>query len=293
MSSEIPVLGMLALADPSIRLGIVDGIPDLQLDGFSQIDVEPTMLVEGYDTADAHGTEICSILFSRETGLAVGASGLVFPIFFRTSDSNGNPPRASQLDIARPLTMAAERGVDIVNVSAGQLAATPEAGRHLEDALELCQRRGILVVAAAGNDGCACLHVPAAVSTVLAIGAMDKEGKPLAISNFGASYASNGILAHGEDIAVTTVGGARVKRTGTSYATAVVTGVAARLLATARRCGYPLDASDIRSLLVETADPCREMVDGDCARVLAGKLNVWAALGSRLNHAHQMTRAAM
>ena len=268
----------LSPADTGISLGVVDGIPDLSLPGFEELEVEPTMRVAGHDTPDAHGTEVCSILFYREGGLAAGATGLVLPIFFGLPGGNVDPPRASQMDIARALTMAAERGVDIVNVSAGQLSATSEAGSHLEDALELCHRRRIFVLAAAGNDGCACLHVPAAVSTVLAIGAMDEEGTPLATSNFGASYAMNGILAPGANISVATIGGERITRTGTSYATAVVSGVAARLLATSRRNGYRLDAHDIRTLLIETADPCDEAIDGDCARVLAGKLNVPAAI---------------
>ena len=55
-----------------------------------------------------------------------------------------------------------------------------------------CEDNNVLVVAAAGNDGCACLHVPAAVPSVLAVGA---DGKPLETSNWGEAYRSNGILA--------------------------------------------------------------------------------------------------
>ena len=35
---------------------------------------------------------------------------------------------------------------------------------------------------AAGNDGCECLHIPAALESVLAVGAMDAQGKPLDFS---------------------------------------------------------------------------------------------------------------
>ncbi|MDX0523532.1 PatA/PatG family cyanobactin maturation protease [Sinorhizobium medicae] len=270
-------------------MGIVDGIPDLTLPGFAQIEVEMSMMLAGHDAPDAHGTEICSIFFDRRMGLAKEASGVVLPIFFGAPNGHAATPRASQMDIARALTMAAERAVDIVNISAGQLSATPEAGRHLEDALQLCHRRRMLVVAAAGNDGCACLHVPAAVSTVLAVGAMDNNRRPLATSNFGANYARNGILAPGVDIPVLTIGGERITKTGTSYATAIVSGIAARLLATAKRYGYGLDAQDIRTLLIETTDPCDEAFDGDCARVLAGKLNVSGAI-EELHRRGRLTR---
>ena len=46
----------------------------------------------------------------------------------------------------------------------------------LADVVRQCARQGVLIVAAAGNEGCACLHVPAALESVLAVGAMDAAG---------------------------------------------------------------------------------------------------------------------
>jgi len=282
MSAIASLLDPLGACDPDLRIGIVDGTPDLDLPDLadSAVSIEPTMRLATAAAPDAHGTEICSLLFGRQAGIASGATGLVLPVFFGEpgGQRTGQLPRATQMDIARALYMAVERGMDIVNVSAGQRASTPEAGRHLEDALDLCHRRGVLVVAAAGNDGCDCLHVPAAVSTALAVGAMDTDGRPLATSNYGASYGGNGILAPGAEIAVTTLEGRRTVRTGTSYATALVTGVAARLLSAARRSGLRLVAADLRALLIETAAPCNVASDGDCARILAGRLDVAAAI---------------
>ena len=210
---------------------------------------------------DVHGTEVCSLMLGEGTGIAGGCAGLILPIFF--SDTRRNQPgRASQMDIARALYIAAERGVAIANVSAGQKSATPEAVRHLEDALRLCERKRMLVVAAAGNDGCACLHVPAAVPTVLAVGAMDHDSHPIDQSNWGDSYATNGLLAPGANLDVIGPGGVPGKRTGTSYATAVVSAVAARLLSAAQLAAYRLDAIDIRSVLIDSADPCDAAVAG-------------------------------
>ena len=163
-------------------------------------------------------------------------------------------------------------------MSAGQKASTPEAGRHLEDALSLCDRHRVLVIAAAGNDGCACLHVPAAVSTVLAVGAMDDAGEPLEASNWGESYRSNGLLAPGVNLNVVGPGGQAYQRTGTSYAAAVVSAVAARLLSAARRSVGGIDALDVRSILLESSDPCSPSSDTACARMLAGKLNIENAI---------------
>ncbi|MCB1494152.1 MAG: PatA/PatG family cyanobactin maturation protease [Bauldia sp.] len=269
-------LAALGPADDTLLIGVVDGVPDLECADLSgeKLAVETTMLPAADIPPDPHATDIFLLVFGKRRGIARGCPGLALPVFFLSSAA----PRASQMDIARALYMAVEHGVSIVNVSAGQKSSTPEAGRHLEDALDLCNRRGILVVAAAGNDGCACLHVPAAVPTVLAVGAMDREGRPLDQSNWGDGYASNGLLAPGAGLDLVEPDGTAVERTGTSYATAVVTGVAARLLSAASRHRYPLDALDIRSILIDSAEPCVPGADDDCARILAGRLNVEAAI---------------
>ena len=280
MSDILTLLDTLGPCDPALRIGVVDGTPDLAIPalGDARLDLEPTMRIAEAHGPDAHGTEICSVLFDREGGLARGCSGLILPVFFPDPRPAYMAPRATQTDIARGIYMAVERGVAIVNISAGQLSSTPEASRHLEDALDLCERKGILVVAATGNDGCACLHVPAAVASVLAVGAMDAAGRPLQSSNFGASYGANGILAPGAGLTVSSLRGERVQRSGSSFATAVVTGVAARLLSAARRAGRSFGPLDIRRILIETARPGDPQADGECARVLAGRLDVRGAI---------------
>jgi hypothetical protein len=75
-------------------------------------------------------------------------------------------------------------------------------------------------VSAAGNDGCECLHVPAAVPAVLAVGALSDGGAPLAFSNWGDAYRLNGVLAPGERIWGAAPGGGAIAESVTSYATA-------------------------------------------------------------------------
>lgn len=277
----LEALQKLGDADNRVLVGVIDGLPDLNCPALANanVSIEQSMLPVDPGTANAHGTEILSLILGNPPdalGLARGCSGLSLPIFFSDDSETARP--ASQMDLARALTVAVERGASIVNVSAGQKTPTPEAGRHLEDALSLCERHGVLVVAAAGNDGCPCLHVPAAVSTVLAVGAMDETGTPFEASNWGDSYRSNGLLAPGVNLSVVGPGGQTYQRSGTSYAAAVVSSVAARLLSEALRSNIPVDASDVRAVLLESLDPCDPASDGDCARLLAGKLNIGRAI---------------
>jgi cyanobactin maturation PatA/PatG family protease len=275
----------LASAGPGsseIRIGIVDGIPDLSHPCLRKaaIEIMDTMVPTDAGGADDHGTGICSLIFGSEAtifGLAPGCSGLVLPLFLRKGTDPAIRP-VSQLDLARAITFALERGVSIINISAGQQSATTEPEAHLEQALRHCAERRVLLTAAAGNQGCACINLPAGVEIALAVGALDKRGQPLEVSNWAEPYRQNGLLAPGDELPVAVPGGNVSSASGTSFATAVVTGVAALLLSVARREGYRIDPLDVREILLESAAPCKLDGDGACDRYLAGTLDAASAL---------------
>ena len=230
---------------------------------------------------DPHATGICSVIFGKDPvrGVAPGCSGLILPLFFRKSTDAALRP-VSQLDLARAIDFALEHDVSIINISAGQKSVTPETEAHLGQVLERSAERRVLIVAAAGNDGCACINLPATVEMVLAVGALDGAGRPLETSNWGEPYRRNGLLAPGENLPVAVPGGGVSAGSGTSYATAVVSGVAALLLSVAQCEGYRIDALDIRNILIDNAMPCTREGDGACDRYLAGTLDAAAALAA-------------
>ncbi|RMB12348.1 PatA/PatG family cyanobactin maturation protease [Eilatimonas milleporae] len=276
----------------TVMVAVVDGVPDLKAPALvdRSVTMETSLIPPACEAPDDHGTDVCGLIFDTAEALGDGAtplSALALPIFFSAGPGQPGARMASQLDLARALNLAVARGASIVNVSAGQRTSTADAGSHLEDALAHCEREDVLVIAAVGNDGCACLHVPAAVPTVLAVGAMDADGRPHDSSNWGDSYGTHGLMAPGVGIALTDRHGRSAKRTGTSYATAIVSGVAAHLLHLSRQAGYDLRAADIRAVLIESADPCVPDRDGACERLLAGRLNIAAAI----RHLHDRGRA--
>jgi cyanobactin maturation PatA/PatG family protease len=268
----------------SVKIGIVDGLPDLahrSLQG-ATIEVLQMMVPTGLGIPNQHATNVCSVIFGSGDdvqGIAPGCSGLVLPIFFEQQAEGCIQARpVSQLDLARAITFALEFDVAILNVSAGQKVWTPAADVHLDQALRRCAERRVLVVAAVGNDSCACVHLPAGIMSVLAVGAANKHGQPLEISNWGDPYRQNGLLAPGEGITVAALGDSVSSVSGTSIATAVVSGVAALLLSVARREGYQIDAIDIQQMLLESAAPCRLEGEGTCDRYLVGRLDAGATL---------------
>jgi cyanobactin maturation PatA/PatG family protease len=223
-----------------------------------------------------HGTHVASILFGQPNGplhgVAPGCTGLLIPVF------NDEGRLLSQLDLSRAIEKAVEAGAHVINISGGQLTEVGEAEDWLDRAVRHAGNSGALIVAAAGNDGCACLHVPAALPTVLAVGAMDDEGRPLDFSNWGENYRIQGVLAPGKDISGAVSGGGVEGRSGTSIATPIVAGVAALLLSREVQAGRKPDTSAVRRAILQSVDPCDPEVVENSSRCLAGRLNIGAAM---------------
>ncbi len=117
-------------------------------------------------------------------------------------------------------------------------------------------------------------------------GAMDRDGTPLGFSNWGDVYRSQGVLAPGEDVVAAEAGGGTVARTGTSFATAIVSGVAGLIMSLQLAHGGQPDADQIRSAILDSAigsgadmreDPSLDPLADGC-RLLAGRLNVQGAV---------------
>ena len=273
------------LGDPRVVIGVLDGPVDVAHPAFARADLELVdagiMPVAREGPAAEHGTHVASVIFAGHgqgplRGIAPGCRGVIIPIF---ADGPGGTVRsASQFDLARAIDLAMTRGASVISISGGQFRPSGAAHPTLEDSVRECHRRGILIVAAAGNEGCDCLHVPAAMPSVLAVGAMDDDGRPLESSNWGRAYADQGVLAPGKDVLGAAPGGGLVSRTGTSYATPIVAGIAGLLLSLQLRRGERPDVAAVRSALLRGAVGCDQQPFPDCQRLLAGRLDVERSL---------------
>ena len=267
--------------DAGIMVGVLDGPVNVSHPCFRDSNIREVSLKGGYESAPAstHGTAVAGIIFGKEAnrlkGIAPGCRGLSIPIWPRV-DIAATP--CSQEDLAQAIKMAVDLGADVINISAGELSSGGLANSELQEAVRYCERRGVLIVAAVGNDGCCCPHVPAALESVLAVGAMNSKGAALDFSNWSPLYKESGILAPGEAIKAPVAGGGYRAMTGTSYAAAVVSGVAALLMSVQIKMGRTPDPLMIRKLLLETADPCDVGSEDNCERILAGRINLSAAL---------------
>ena len=143
--------------------------------------------------------------------------------------------------------------IKVINLSFGTDSVQPADVDPLSYAVEVAWRKGIVVVVAAGNDGLltTSLANPAYNPTVLAVGAVDDAGTIGATDDTIPTFAQHGGISRGVDVVApgTHVLGLRVpggtidtsvntgkvgtrfqRGSGTSQATAVVSGLAALLI---------------------------------------------------------------
>ena len=275
---EIKKLWAKTKGNSEVCVAVLDGLVDLKHPCFEGANLtQLPSLVQGQATPQSemslHGTHVASIIFgqpnSTVSGIAPHCRGLIVPIF---SDYHR---RASQLNLARAIEQAVNAGANIINISGGELTDYGEAEDWLNRAVSLCQNNNVLLVAAAGNDGCECLHVPAALPSVLAAGAMGENGQPLDNSNWGENYQTQGILALGENILGAEPGGGTTQLSGTSFATPVVSGVAALLMSLQLQREEKPDSQKVRTALLKTAVPCHAQ---ETRRCLVGQMNISGAI---------------
>jgi hypothetical protein len=265
------------LGDPQICVAILDGPVDRSHESLRHaalMDVKSVKPSGG--VASRHGTHIASIIFGQHDGPVLGIAplcrGLLIPIF--KDDVTGKFPACSQEELGHAINAAVQAGAHIINISAGELSPHNPTDPFLEEAVRNCVTSGVLIVAAAGNQGRSHMQVPGALPSVLGVGAMNAQGEPLESSNWSAFCESCGLLAPGESILGALPDGGTGVDSGTSCAAAIVSGVAALLLSLQLKYGHKLDPYLVREVLLNSALKRK----GDSDRLLKGRLNIRGAL---------------
>ncbi|MFG2880865.1 type VII secretion-associated serine protease mycosin [Streptomyces sp. NPDC048297] len=205
-----------------------------------------------------HGTAMAGIIaghghgYLRSSGImGVAPEAKILPV--RVILEDGDPARAKARTtrgnaLADGIRWAADHGADVINLSLGDdsNSAHPEPGE--DEAVQYALKKGVVVVASAGNGGDKGDHVsyPAAYPGVIAVTAVDRYGTRAAFST-RRWYAA--VSAPGVNVVIADPDHKYYEGWGTSAASAFVSGAAALI-----KAAHPdLAPAQIKKLIESTA----------------------------------------
>jgi cyanobactin maturation PatA/PatG family protease len=254
---------------PEVVIAVLDGPVDA-----ASVAVRNTLTPS---CAVKHGTHVHSIISGSGDpavpGLAPGCTTISIPIFNAEAQQI-----CTQEELAAGIHTALDRHANIINISASQQTDLLSLSHDLSDALQAAANSDALVVAAAGNQGSACDTIPASVAGVLAVGAHNDTGSPLLSSNWGPGQRAQGVIAPGSNVPGACVGGGLCRATGTSFSTAIVSGVAGLLMSADLERGIKPSGRRIRKALLQSCTAAAPDQVEMASTHLAGRLDVARAL---------------
>jgi subtilisin family serine protease len=265
---KLPDAHRLALGR-NVMIAVIDSAVDKAHPDLKGAVVHAFDVVGGKDTApDFHGTAVAGIIRGRGVVDGVAPEAQIMSVrAFRTK--RGAPPETTTEHLLAAIDLAAMYGAKVLNMS-----FVGARDGHLHELLRTAGSRGIVLVAAAGNGGPkAAPAYPAAYPEVIAVTAVDEADHRYEHANRGGYIA---IAAPGVAILVPVEGGRHDWVSGTSYAAAYVSGIAALML---ERDSSMNTAAVVQAITAGADDLGPAGRDDDYG---AGRVNALAALKSML-----------
>jgi len=168
-----------------------------------------------------HGTHIAGIIAAcGNNGVGiVGVAPESQLMNVKVADDTGGCQAST---VAKGIIWAVDNGASVINVSIEFKEPSPE----LEDAVNYAWSRGVVVIAAAGNEGSESPVYPACYENCIAVAAIRQDDTLAPLSNYGDWI---DVAAPGFNIYSTLPDNSYGYKSGTSFASAYVSGLAALL----------------------------------------------------------------
>ncbi|MEK7774887.1 MAG: S8 family serine peptidase, partial [Candidatus Zixiibacteriota bacterium] len=227
----------------STGLGVTVGIIDaginlahplftgMTISGHDFIDGDANPSDPGVGPSAGHGTFVAGLVKLVAPDATIAA--------YRVFDTLGS---GDGFTVAEAIVRAVDDGCQVINLSMVLL----ERHFSVELALEYARARQVIVVASAGNDSTNVERFPARVSSVIAVAAVDSNGVRAPFSNYGGKI---NVCAPGVHLYAPFLDTAFAWWDGTSFATPLVSGEAALILATSPKASW----ISVRDALVDNS----------------------------------------
>jgi thermitase len=220
-----------------------------------------------------HGTHVSGIIAAKMDSIR-GISGVapnvtIMPVKYWSESNTG----LQNLELSiKAIDYAIDNGANIINFSGGG----PDFNEKEYLAYKRAESKNILIVSAAGNesqniDNEDNFYYPASyrLSNMISVMATDIHNKPVESSNYGKNNVD--VSAPGEQIFSILPGNRSGYMTGTSQATAFVSGIAALLLSHNKT----LTPKEIKAIIIKSSDRFDQLKDKN---VSGGRVNAYSAL---------------
>ncbi|MDQ8703117.1 type VII secretion-associated serine protease mycosin [Streptomyces sp. LHD-70] len=244
--------------------GVDDQHPDLEDNVLPGKDMIGFGATRGDRPWARHGTAMAGIIAGHGHGagndegvLGIAPEAKILPVrvILEDGDKSRKKARSTRAGaLAQGIRWAADNGADVINLSLGDDSESAHADPTEDAAVQYALKKGVVVVASAGNGGEKGDHIsyPAAYPGVIAVAAVDRYGDRAPFST-RRWYAT--VSAPGKDIVIADPDREYYRGWGTSAASAFVSGAAALV-----RAAHPnLQPAQIKRLLEDTA---RDAPDG-------------------------------
>ena len=268
----------LTTGSDQVSVGVVDSGLDTAHPEFAGRVVAPRDEIdndnEPQDTC-YHGTHVAGIIGARGNN-AIGVAGLgwnlnIIPV--RVLTANQNRCDGTEADIHDGILWAVSQGARVINLSLGALPAMGSTCEQsfpvMSSAVEYAYQRGVLVVAASGNQSVASVACPARQAGAMAVGASTAADTRPGYSNYGPDL---DVVAPGDGI-YSTIPDGYATMSGTSMAAPHVSGLAALIWSQSPDLSNDQVGDIIRFSAEDLWVPGKDDYFG------YGRINAWRALG--------------
>lgn len=246
----------------------------------------------------SHGTHVAGLVAAQSnngTGVASIGYNVSLMAIKANEDANNDPTYFNGPNGYEGIVWAADNGADVINLSWGGYAYYAT----FEEVITYAYNKGVVVVAAAGNENSSENHYPSAYGHVISVAAVGGNDKRVSFSNFGSTIDvcapggnkegglfGNGLLSttYNTVIDASGVTGNYDMKIGTSMASPVVAGLCGLILS----ANPHLTPDEVEAILKATCDNIDAENPDDIGELGAGRIDAAAAVSAAQDSIHPL-----